>query len=40
MTGLRYLETIGSRLPREYTWLPVHPQRPSYEKIAKLMGYI
>jgi len=40
MAGLRYVNSTGSRLPRGYTILPEYPQRESYEKIAKMMGYI
>jgi hypothetical protein len=40
MAGLRYVSSTGSRLPRGYTVLPEYPQRESYEKIAKMMGYI
>lgn len=40
MSGLRYVESTGSRLPRGYTLLPEHPLAESYEKIAKMMGYM
>ena len=40
MAGLKYVNSTGSRLPRGYTFLPEYPQRESYEKIAKMMGYL
>ena len=40
MSGLRYVEATGSKLPRGYTLLPEHPQSPSYGEIAEMMGYI
>jgi uncharacterized protein (DUF169 family) len=40
MLGLRYIESTGSKLPRGYILLPEHPLHESYEKIAKMMGYI
>jgi len=40
MTGFRYVNSTGSRLPRGYTLQPEYPQRKSYEKIAKMMGYL
>ena len=40
MEGLRYVSTTGSRLPRGYTLLPEYSLKESYEKIAKIMGYI
>ena len=40
ITGLRYVESAGSKLPRGYTLLHEYPLPESYEKIAKMMGYI
>ena len=40
MAGLRYLETTGSKLPHGYRLLPEYPLPESYDKIAKIMGYI
>ncbi len=40
MMGFRYVNSTGSRLPRGYTLLPEYPQRKSYKKIAKMMGYL
>lgn len=40
MAGLRHVNSSGSKLPRGYTFLPEYPQRESYEKIAKMMGYL
>lgn len=40
MTGLRYVNSTGSRLPRGYTLLPEYPLKESYERIGKMMGYI
>jgi len=40
MVGLRYLETKGSKLPRNYRMKP-EPELPeSYMKIAKMMGML
>ena len=38
MTGLRYLETTGSKLPRNYKMQhePLHAE--SYQKIARMIG--
>jgi uncharacterized protein (DUF169 family) len=38
--GLRQIESTGSKLPTGYSLLPEHPLHESYEKIAKMMGYI
>lgn len=41
MAGMRHVDTTtGSRLPRGYTILPEYPLPESYEKIAKMMGYL
>ena len=40
MVGLRRIETTGSKLPQGYSFLPEYPLTESYEKIAKMMGYI
>lgn len=40
MAGLKYVNSSGSRLPKGYSVLPEYPLRESYEKIAKMMGYI
>jgi len=40
VAGLRYVGSTGSKLPRGYTLLPEYPQRESYEKIGKMMGYL
>ena len=40
MSGLRYVESTGSKLPRGYRLLHEYPMSESYEKIAKMMGYI
>ena len=40
MTGLRYVIETGSKLPKGYQMSPEYPLRESYEKIAKMMGYI
>jgi hypothetical protein len=40
MLGLRQIESTGSRLPHGYSFLPEYPLHESYEKIAKMMGYI
>lgn len=40
MAGLRHLETTGSRLPRGYTLMPEYPLLESYDKMAKMMGYL
>jgi uncharacterized protein (DUF169 family) len=38
--GLRHGGSTGSRLPHGYSLLPEYPLLESYEKIAKMMGYI
>jgi len=40
MAGLRHGSSTGSRLPRGYTLFPEYPLPESYQKIAKMMGYI
>ena len=40
MVGLRHVNSTGSRLPKGYPVSPEYPMRESYEKIAKMMGYI
>jgi len=40
IAGLRHVSSAGSRLPRGYTLFPEYPLPESYEKIAKMMGYI
>ncbi len=40
MVGLRYLETTGSKLPRNYQMRREPEQPESYQKIAKMMGYV
>jgi hypothetical protein len=40
MLGLRHIESTGSSLPHGYSLLPEYPLHESYEKIAKIMGYI
>lgn len=40
MVGLRHLSSTGSRFPKGYRFLPEPPLPESYEKIAKMMGYI
>lgn len=40
MSGLRHVESTGSKLPRGYTLFPEYPLSDSYEKIAKMMRYI
>lgn len=40
MSGLGYVESTGSKLPRGYTLFPESPLPENYEKIAKMMGYI
>jgi uncharacterized protein (DUF169 family) len=40
MIGLRYVESTGSRLPKGYSFSPEYPLPESYQKIAKIMGYL
>lgn len=40
MTGLRYIDATGSRLPSGYTVCPEYPLIESYKIIGKMMGYI
>ena len=40
VAGLRYVNSMGSKLPKGYTLHPEYPLLESYEKIAKMMGYI
>lgn len=40
MLGLRRIETTGSKLPVGYSFRPEYPLLESYEKIAKMMGYL
>lgn len=40
MAGLTYVKSSGSRLPKAYPIVPEYPLRESYEKIAKMMGYL
>lgn len=40
MAGLRHVASTGSTLPVGYHILPEYPLPESYEKIAKMMGYI
>jgi uncharacterized protein (DUF169 family) len=37
MSGLRYVNSTGSRLPRGYSFQPEYPLPESYEQIARLM---
>jgi uncharacterized protein (DUF169 family) len=38
ISGLRYLETTGSRLPRNYRMMREPQLRPSYMKLARMVG--
>ncbi|MFH1242787.1 MAG: DUF169 domain-containing protein [Pseudomonadota bacterium] len=40
MSGIAYVNSHGSRLPRAYPSFPEYPMRESYEKIAKMRGYL
>ncbi len=40
MAGIKYVNSSGSRLPKAYPMSPEYPQRESYKKIAKMMGYL
>lgn len=40
MAGLRHVASTGSRLPRGYRFQPEYPLPESYEKIARMIGYI
>lgn len=40
MAGLNYVNSTGSKLPKGYTLCPEYPLLESYEKIAKMMGYL
>lgn len=40
LSGLKYVEKDGSKLPRAYSILPQYPLRESYAKIGKMMGFI
>ena len=40
MSGLRYVEPTGSKLPHGYTLQPEYALPEAYAKIAKMMGYI
>lgn len=40
MAGLRHVDSTGSKLPRAYDSLPEYPLSESYEKIARMIGYI
>ena len=40
MAGLKHVNSTGSVLPKGYTMNPEYPSRESYEKIAKMMGYL
>jgi len=40
MTGLRHVNSTGSKLPRGYSFFPEYPLPESYEKIGKMIGYI
>ncbi len=40
LAGLRHVERTGSRLPRGYKMYPEYPLPESYDKIARMMGYI
>jgi uncharacterized protein (DUF169 family) len=40
MTGLRHVESTGSKLPQGYGFRPEYPLHDSYKKIAQMMGYI
>jgi len=40
MAGLRHVNSTGSKFPRGYTLKPEYPLSESYEKIARMMGYI
>ena len=40
MTGLRYIEPTGSKLPSGYSVRPEYPLIDSYKKIGEMMGYI
>jgi uncharacterized protein (DUF169 family) len=39
VTGLRYVEKTGSKLPRGYGLQPEYEEPPAYAKIAQMMGY-
>jgi uncharacterized protein (DUF169 family) len=40
VAGLRYVNSMGSKFPKGYTLHPEYPLLESYEKIARMMGYI
>lgn len=40
MAGLRHVESTGSKLPKGYFFMPESPLPESYQKIAKMMGYL
>ncbi len=40
MAGLRHVNSTGSKLPRGYSFAPERPLPESYEKIAKIIGYL
>ena len=40
MSGLRHVNSAGSRLPHGYAFMPEGQLSDSYEKIGKTIGYI
>jgi len=40
MTGLRYIEKTGSKLPTGYSFQPEYRLPEAYQKIADMMGYL
>jgi uncharacterized protein (DUF169 family) len=40
IVGLRHVNSTGSKLPNGYSFQPEYPLFESYEKIAKMIGYI
>jgi uncharacterized protein (DUF169 family) len=40
LSGLRYVEKIGSELPKGYSFRPEYPLKEPYAKIGKMMGFI
>lgn len=40
MTGLRFVNSSGSKLPRGYAFMPERQLTESYEKIGQMMGFV